>query len=253
MHRTTLILAASTATLGLTLATATAVGASASGDQAAAQAAIDAYTTAITAAGFTSEGPGDSDVLDLAPSDDAEQDPMDAAATACLEPISGSIAADGTFIGETARAVADDFSMSAETESTDFLALSDSDSFSAAVAFVDDSGVDGVDGVIEAFASGTLLDCLEGVMSSAPTDSAGFGELDIQFDEESPDIGDQAAVIDMAFTTSYDDVDYTFRGQLAIARVGRAIAMVSYDGSAEPVSDFTATAALEVLVDSLDG
>jgi hypothetical protein len=250
MERTTTKLAAAVVIVAGLVGAGTA--SAAAEDQGRADAAIAAFTDQVVEAGFESQGPSDeTDVLDLRPADE-DDDPTAAATNACLADLAQYIAEDGTFVGETARATSDDFTLAGDApESTDPMAMSlgSSDEVAAVVAFVDDPA--GVSAIVEAFAGGELLDCVEEAFLAIPP-SSDAPLPSVTFDEEDLDLGDRAAEITLTSSFVFDEVEYRFSASIGLALVDRAIAVVTYDSTGDRVSDLEVADLLGTLVENLD-
>lgn len=245
MTRTTITVGAATAVLAVTLALGIGAPASAAADQEQADAAIAAFTEQVTGAGFESTGPSEvGDVLDLRPSDDPED-----AAGACLGDLAQHVTEDGTFVGQTAWAMSDSFALTAEQETTDPMAIPAYDEVAAAVTVVDDTA--GITAVVDAFAGDELIDCLIAATEIPPSSDGPTATVTV--DNEDVDLGDQAVVVTISSTFPFDDGEMTYTANLGLARVDRALAMVLYSSTGEPLSDLTAADVLATMVDALDG
>ncbi len=178
-----------------------------SDDQARADAGIAAFGEAVTAAGYVDSGESndDNDPLDLAVDEGATTDPTsaDAQAAACAGDVYTVVNSDGSFVGQTARAISNTFDYvdSNAPATTELFSFGDNDSLYAAVYVVDEAHRDGLATVIDTFGSQETIDCLNEVFQAEMT-AASSGDTGSEFllaNEDDLGIGDQSAEV----TTSH--------------------------------------------------
>lgn len=228
MRRRIVILAATIATVVSGPTTVAAAGA-ATGDQDRADAAIMAFATDVEAAGYVSTGPAeDGDILDLVPDKDASA--QDAAAYRCLGDLPSLVSDDGTFVGETARTLSDNYEFAAGgvPPTTDPLSFSiDENSISAAVMLLDDQHAEAVGAVVEAFGSAKVRDCLNEYLTELnTTDSSDTTGTIETTNSNDLGVGDQSSMFSVHFSFSIAGEKTELGTSVAMARVDRALALV---------------------------
>ncbi len=230
-----------------------------SDDQARADAGIAAFGEAVTAAGYVDSGESndDSDPLGLAVDQGATTDPTsaDAQAAACAGDVYTVVNSDGSFVGQTARAISNTFNYvdSNAPAATDLFSFGDNDSLYAAVYVVDEAHRDGLATVIDAFGSQETIDCLNEVLQAELSSVDSSGDTGSEFllaNEDDLGIGDQSAEVTTSISFAYEGDTTELHSVLALARVDRTLVVTSADWSGDEPA-FTARDALAAVVDTM--
>lgn len=227
------------------------VASAASDDQGRADAAIAAFDDEVQGAGYTSSGPGDEgDVLELG--GDAT-DGFGTAAGECLGDLSATIADDGSFVGETARATADTYALEPVDSSDDVGFAMDEHTLDAVVAFIDDAHVADVNHIVDQFGSSEVGDCLSDLFTEQLVGES--AEIGITNDDLG--VGDASAQFTIALTSAVQDQDIALVSAVSVALVDRAFVIVRATdigpADASPSTNEIATDALGAMVDALGG
>jgi len=231
------------------------VAATAADDQAAADAAMAAFSERMVAAGGVSDGP-----TDMSIDDEAETDPDDPF-TGCFGDIAG-LEARGRLAGETARAFSDDFSFPGEgaPAATDPLSMTiaSDDTIMGAVITVDDDSAGVIDEVVRAFGSEEAAMCLEGLFNEmaagAVSDASSPGEAGFTVDvaaEADLGIGDASASLQLALASDIGGTTTASNVAVYLARADRSLIVLTITTDADPTVDIDGPGELAAIVDSL--
>lgn len=237
-------------------------------DQAAADAAIDAFSQRMVEAGFVA-GPDDDEPDDTVTDDDddASDDPFDD----CLGDAGIEVPddPDAPFPGTIAEAESPEFEFAVddEPESTEMFDLTPAipESIAAMISTVDDSSVEQMAQLIDWMGSKAAADCYEqsllGEMLSTEPDDGEADDGDDDFEMPPPEIelsnsgdvgvGDRSARIDMSFSMTFMvqiEMDIT----MLFAQSGRSMVMLMHATGADgATSGVDPVAELQALVDDL--
>ena len=229
-----------------------------SDDQARADAGIAAFGEAVTAAGYVDNGESndENDPLDLAVDEGAMTDPtsFDAQAAACAGDVYTVVNSDGSFVGQTARAISNTFDYvdSNAPATTELFSFGGNNSLYAAVYVVDEAHSDGLATVIDTFGSQETIDCLNEVLRAemTATSSGDTGGEFLLANEDDLGIGDQSAEVTTTISFDFEGETTELRSAVALARVDRALVVTSADWSGDEPA-FTARDALAAVVDTM--
>ena len=253
-----------TVTATLTLAgglASTRAAATASDDQAAADAAITAFNERMTGAGGVSDGAPDMEPAE--PDDDAEKPP----ASECLDGLDEALEPSSRFEGETARAFSDNFTFASAdapvtTDPMEF-EFGESDDVTAGVITVHAAHQAVLDELIATIGSEEVAACLQeeflaadaAAQSGAAAGSAPPSDVptaDVTVTAE-PDLGlgDASARLDIEIVSMLGDDTFGFSTSIFVARSDRTLVFFALGVVGEQVSDLDGLEELGALLESL--
>lgn len=259
MRRSLALTVAATLTLAGGLAS-TRAAATASDDQAAADAAITAFNERMTGAGGVSDGAPDMEPTE--PDDDAEEPP----ASECLDGLDEALEPTSRFEGETARAFSDNFTFASadapvSTDPMEF-EFGESDGVTAGVITVDAAHQGFLDELIATIGSEEVAACLQeeflaadsvaqsGAAGSVPPSDIPTADVTVTAE---PDLGlgDASARLDIEIVSTVGDDTFGFSTSIFVARSDRTLVFFALDVADEQVSDLEGREELGTLLESL--
>jgi len=255
MRRPAALVFAATLALGVGLVTAH-VSASAD-DQAAADAAMAAFSERMIEAGGVSRGP--TDITELDAEELAEQDNF---GVECFGDAVSGLEAGGRMEGETARVFSAEFTFvpPGTPVTTDWLGidLSEHDVVTASIVTVDADHIAAIEELVDQMGSDDgaqcVMDTFVAQLSSEDTtgDSATLPGFELEASAEFDiGVGDASAEIHFGLTSEIGEQTYEFNTALYVARIDRSLVFVAVVTGAELVSEIDGQAELAALVDSL--
>ncbi len=241
----------------------TRAAATASDDQAAADAAITAFNERMTEAGGVSDGAPDMEPAEPDDDDDAEEPP----ASDCLNGLDEALEPSGRFEGETARAFSDNFTFASadaplSTDPMEF-EFGENDNVAAGVITVDAAHRSVLDELIATLGSDDVADCLQdellaadaAAQSGATANSAPPSDVptaDVNVTAE-PDLGlgDASTRLDIEIASMLGDDTFGFSTSIFVARSDRTLVFFVLGVANEQVSDLEGREELGALLESL--
>ncbi len=239
----------------------TRAAATASDDQAAADAAITAFNERMTEAGGVSDGAPDMEPAE--PDDDAEEPP----ASECLDELDEALEPTSRFEGETARAFSDNFTFASadaplSTDPMEF-EFGENDNVTAGVITVDAAHRSVLDELIATLGSDDVADCLQDELlaadaaaqsgataSSAPPSDVPTADVNVTAE---PDLGlgDASTRLDIEIASMLGDDTFGFSTSIFVARSDRTLVFFVLGVANEQVSDLEGREELGALLESL--